>query len=155
MATPPLAWHKAPRGITLESAAWVVDYDLPLGLFDLSAAAFPRFHVRWARARGYYRRGKSLLAAGTDDGQPREWRVDPVEDRYGPGLRLLVQVGTSRRPTLEFAATIYQNAPWLVLELTLCNTLSFPIAVESLNPLEIDPEWGGKFTLGTPLTGLY
>lgn len=155
MTTSTLTWHKTPRGVTLESPTWRLDYDLPLGLFDLTSPAFPGFQVRWARARAYYRRGKSLLAAGTDDGQPREWRVEPVEDRHGPGLRLFVQVGTSRRPTIEFAATLYQKDSLLVLELDLWNTLSYPIAVETLNPLEIDPEWGGKFTLGAPLAGLY
>lgn len=155
MSTATLVWHKAPRGITLEGPAWVVDYDLPLGLFDLAAPAFPRFHLRWARARAYYRRGRTLLSAGTDDGQPRNWKVEPVADVHGPGLRLVVQTGTGRRPALEFRATLYQDTPLLVLELALVNTLPVPIAVESLNPLEIDPEWGGKFTLGTELSGLY
>jgi alpha-galactosidase len=150
-----LSWHKAPRGVALESPAWQLIYDLPLGLFDLAAPAFPHFHIRWARARAHYRRGKAFQTAGTDDGQPRQWKVEPVQDSHGPGLRLFVQVSNSRRPTLEFSATVYQDAPFLVLELAVLNTLSVPLKVQDLNPLEIDPEWGGKFSLGAPLAGLY
>lgn len=155
MSTQPLSWHEAQRGIVVESSHWRLAYDLPLGLFDLTAPGFPGFSVRWARARAQYRRGKSLLSAGTDDGQPRHWQVDPLDDADGPALRLTVQTGSSRRPTLEFSATVYQDTPFLAVELALFNTLPYPIAVEALRPLEVDPEWGGKLNLGTPVGGLY
>lgn len=155
MTSSSLTWHKAPRGVTLESPFWRLDYDLPLGLFDLAAPRFPRFHIRWARSRAVYRRGRHLHASGTDDGRPRSWRVEQVQDSHGPGLRLAVESGDSRRPTLEFAATLYREWEFLILELGIHNTLPYPVIVEELRPLEIDPEWGGQLTLRSPIAGLY
>ncbi len=155
MPTSPLSWHKAPRGITVESPFWRLDYDLPLGLFDLAAPRFPHFHIRWARSRVVYRRGRRLYSVGTDDGRPRSWQVEPVQDGHGPGLRLSVESSDNRRPTLELAATLYRESGLLVLELGVHNTLPYPIAVEELRPLEIDPEWGGRLKLPPAIAGLY
>jgi len=150
-----LSWHEIPRGVVLEGPHWELEYDLLLGLFNLRAPDYPTFHMRWGRARAHYDRGGRAWTASTDDGRAHTWQASPVEDDQGVGLRLTVQSGNRRRPALEFAATLYQDSPLLVLELSLHNTLSQPIAVEALQPLDIDPEWGGRLSLGSPIAGLY
>ncbi|MGB9606407.1 MAG: hypothetical protein ACPL88_11085, partial [Bryobacteraceae bacterium] len=150
-----LSWRQDRRTLILESRHWHLRFDRPLGLFDLSAPAFPGFQVRWARARVGYWRGGRRHRVGSDDGEIRHWRVEPVEDLCGKGLALHVECGGGRRPGLEFVATIYEEAPWLVLELAVHNSLPEPIAVETLQPLEIDPQWGGRLWLGSPIAGLY
>ena len=151
----PFSWHEDARGVTLEGPYWTLHYDLPLGLFDLAAPAFPSFQVRWARARAVYRKGTRPLIVGSDDGRTEAWQVEPVEDGRGSGLRLHVRSNSGRRPALEFTATLYRDSPFLLLELTLHNTLSQPIAVEALQPLEVDPNWGGRISMGSPIAGLY
>ncbi len=155
MAYEPLTWKETARGVRLSGPHWQLSYDLLLGLFDLAAPAYPAFGIRWARARAAFRRGERSQAVGTDDGHMQTWQVLPVNDNRGRGLRLAVQCSSRRLPTLDFAATLYQDSPLLLLEIALHNTLDQPIAVEWLQPLELDPEWGGQLTLGSPIAGLY
>lgn len=150
-----LSWHEDRRGVTLKGPHWTLRYDLLLGLFDLEAPAFPQFSIRWARGQALYRKGNRLLSVGTDDGANETWQVEPMRDDHGAGLRLRVCSNSSRRPALELAAIVYAHSPLLVLELTVHNSLSQEITVEALRPLEIDPAWGGKLSLGGPVAGLY
>jgi alpha-galactosidase len=149
------SWQEDRRGITLESPYWKLRYDLLLGLLDLRSIQFPRFFARWARARALYQRGNRTYTIGTDDGRTQAWKVEPVTDAQGSGLHLSVRSESSHRPALEIGATIYKETPLLVLDLALHNTLPQPITVQSLDPLEIDPEWGGAIHLGSPISGLY
>ncbi len=150
-----LSWHENHRGIVLEGPNWRLEYDLLLGLYNLTAPPFPGFQIRWARARVLYRKGGRLLVTGTDDGRSKTWQVQPVENAHGHGLRLAVVCDNGRRPALEFTATLYRDSPLLLLELGLHNTLAQAISVEALQPLDIDPEWGGRVSLGSPIAGLY
>jgi alpha-galactosidase len=155
MSSVQIGWREDQRTIVLEGPYWHIYFDRPLGLFNLSAPPFPGFQVRWARARVRYRRGFRRYDVGTDDGELRDWRVEPREDLRGNGLSLRLLFAGNRRPRLEFLATIYRNSPWLVLELAVHNVLAEPIALEALQPFEIDPQWGGRLWLGDEVTGLY
>ncbi|MBN1485686.1 MAG: alpha-galactosidase [Chloroflexia bacterium] len=148
-------WQQDHRGVTLSNAHWRLRYDMLLGLFDLSSPAYPNFYVRWARACAHYRQGKRRLTVGTDDGRAPKWEVQTIEDERGAGLRLTVQNESGRQPTLTFRATLYERSPALLLEITLHNVLSAPIEVDRLVPLEIDPQWGGRMSLGRPINGIY
>lgn len=150
-----LAWQETSRGILLENPFWRLDYDLLLGLFNLTSPHFPVFQLRWARSRALYFRGRNRGSVGSDDCRQRSWSIQPVEDRRGPGLLLTVSCGDGRRPALEFRATLYEGSPLLVLEVALHNTLPEPIAVNALQPFELDPEWGGRIALGQPISGFY
>ncbi len=150
-----ISWHETHRGVILEGPHWRLDFDVLLGLYNLTSLDFPSFLLHWARARVLYRKGRALVVAGTDDGTDRSWTVTPVEDDYGPGLRLDVWSRNKRRPSIFFNATLYQNSTLLMLEVGIHNTLDQSIDVESLEPLEIDPDWGGKVSLGSPLAGVY
>ncbi len=150
-----ISWEQDHRGVTLCGPWWRLRYDLLLGLFDLTAPPFPRFGVRWARARALYERNGRARRVGSDDGRAENWRVEPVQDPHGEGLRLFVRQSNPRHPTVELAATLYRDSPLLVLELGLHNTLEVPIRVRALEPLEVNPEWGGKVLLGSPVVGVY
>jgi len=152
---PEPSWQETSRGILLANSYWQLDYDLLLGLFNLNSPRFPAFQLRWARSGALYLRGQARGSVGSDDCRQRTWSVHPVEDRHGHGLLLTVSCGDGRRPALEFRATLYENSPFLVLEVALHNTLAEPIAVRALQPLELDPEWGGRLSLGRPFSGFY
>lgn len=150
-----IAWREDHRALVLEGPYWNLRFDRPLGLFDLGAPRFPGVYVRWARARVRYERGNRRYDVGSDDGELREWHVEPVEDLRGKGLALRVRCGGGRRPGLELVATLYQDSPWLVLELAVHNSLPEPLVLEALRPIEVDPHWGGRVWLGSSIAGLY
>ncbi len=150
-----LGWHETHRGVIVEGPHWRLDFDVLLGLYNLTSLDFPTFLLHWARARVLYRKERALIVAGTDDGTDRSWTVTPVEDAYGAGLRLDVWSRNKRRPSILFNAVLYQDSPFLMIEVGVHNTMEQTIIVESLEPLEIDPDWGGKVSLGSPLAGLY
>ncbi len=150
-----LAWQETSRGVLLENPFWRLDYDLLLGLFNLASPRFPTFQLRWARSGALYRRGRRRGSVGSDDCRQRNWSVQPVQDRRGPALLLSVSCGDGRRPALEFRATLYERSPFLILEVALQNTLAEPIRIRALQPLELDPEWGGRISLGSPFSGFY
>ncbi len=149
------SWQETTRGISLKNSFWHLDYDLLLGLFNLTSPRFPSFQLRWARSGAVYFRGRSRGSVGSDDCRQRNWSIQPTEDRHGLGLLLTVSCSDGRRPALEFRATLYESSPLLILEVALHNTLTEPIAVSALQPLEVDPEWGGRISLGRPFTGFY
>ncbi|MGB9722764.1 MAG: alpha-galactosidase [Chloroflexia bacterium] len=150
-----ISWQERARGVVLENAFWRLDYDLLLGLFNLTSPRIPAFQLRWARSSVLYLRGQARGVVGSDDCRQRGWSVQPVEDRQGRGYLLTVTCADGRRPALEFRATLYDSSPLLVLEVALHNTLAEPIAVSVLQPLELDPDWGGRISLGRPLSGFY
>jgi alpha-galactosidase len=138
------------RGPLLGNRYLEVRCDMPAGTLSIlnRATGLPSL-ARWS-SQVELGEPPSLTLSTADTGFRREYALEQVADEHGSGrLLTLAAVPTGGRPELRLLLTVYDERPFVLLQLELANTTGRPLRVESLTVLTTPSAGRHRLRLGS------